>query len=350
MVHFALVFPERKPVLDRWPVLWLIYGYFALVNILYLAGITAYDASLPFLFFWSAILVLTFVHSMVRHKDPFLRRQIFVSIAIPAFVVVVFIVFNADPGAMGTSSTRFATFAMFALLMPFALMAAMDNIFLYRQRLAVEKRYYQEREEVRQALHDDTLNKLANIALLSETSLHLLERDAQKARDKIQSIKHQAADYSQTIRQLLRITDQRYGNWMDFSSLLRNYGYDAADGRGVTFDLVFTQGPAADDHRPPTAAVTVTLYHIFVEALANALRHANPHSVLARLHLDRSGVCLSVADDGNGFRMVEIRSGHYGLPNMTRRAQAMDGVLSIHSRPGEGTRIEATLPLDEAPK
>ncbi|MEJ2380448.1 MAG: sensor histidine kinase [Gammaproteobacteria bacterium] len=349
VIHFALLFPERKPLLDRWPVLWVIYGYFAAVNILYLGGFTAYDASLPFLYVWSFILFLAFVHSMVREKDPFLRRQVLVSIAVPALVAIIFIVFNADPSAMGTSSTRFATFVIFALLMPFALMSAMDNILLYRQRLAAEAQSHQEREKVRQALHDDTLNKLANIALLSETTLQLLGGNEPQVRDKLQSIKQQATGYSQTIRELLCVTDRRYGSWEDFSSLLRSYGYDATTERDVAFDLAFTREPGTDGRAQLSTAVTVTLYHIFVEALANALRHANPRSIHARLHLDSDRVSLTVTDDGDGFQGGEIRPGHYGVGNMTERARAMNGVLSIDSRPGAGTLIEATLPLGDTP-
>lgn len=349
VVYFALLFPERKPLLDRWPVLWVIAGYFTVLNILYLARVTAYDFSLPFLFFWSTVLILAFVHSMLREADPFLRRQIFVSIAVPAVVVIIFIVLNAAPTTMGTSSTRLAIFVVFALLMPFALMGAMDNILLYRQRLDAEAQAHQERERIRQALHDDTLNKLANIALLSERSLQLLDRDDPQVYAKIRSIKQQATDYSRTIRQLLGVTDQRYGSWADFASLLRSYGYDAAAGRDIAFDLTFAEKPATEGLRQPSTAVTVTLYHIFVEALANALRHANPMSVHARLYHDRQSVSLVIDDDGGGFESADIPPGHYGMENMRERAREMNGTLTIDSRPGEGTRVEATLPLDGGP-
>ena len=37
--------------------------------------------------------------------------------------------------------------------------------------------------------------------------------------------------------------------------------------------------------------------------------------------------------------------GHFGIIGMRERAERLGGELSLHSRPGEGTEVEVTVPL-----
>jgi signal transduction histidine kinase len=55
-----------------------------------------------------------------------------------------------------------------------------------------------------------------------------------------------------------------------------------------------------------------------------------------------------VQDDGRGF--AARREGHseargFGLKNITERARTMGGEVRIKSSPGQGTRVEVTIPL-----
>jgi len=56
-----------------------------------------------------------------------------------------------------------------------------------------------------------------------------------------------------------------------------------------------------------------------------------------------------VEDDGLGFeRKPRERPEAGGLSHMAERASLMGGTCSIESAPGEGTRVEASFPLDGA--
>jgi signal transduction histidine kinase len=50
---------------------------------------------------------------------------------------------------------------------------------------------------------------------------------------------------------------------------------------------------------------------------------------------------IAISDDGVGGASLE---GH-GLRGMDDRVQALGGSLRLDSVPGQGTRVEATLPL-----
>ena len=59
---------------------------------------------------------------------------------------------------------------------------------------------------------------------------------------------------------------------------------------------------------------------------------------------------ITVRDNGIGFDASVPRQAAHGLLGMRYRVEAEGGRLQLHSAPGQGTRIEAALPLRaEAP-
>jgi signal transduction histidine kinase len=60
------------------------------------------------------------------------------------------------------------------------------------------------------------------------------------------------------------------------------------------------------------------------------------------------GVSLSVTDDGSGFDPDNVNvpegQGGFGINGMRQRAQLLNGVLTIDSSPGNGARIELSIP------
>lgn len=81
------------------------------------------------------------------------------------------------------------------------------------------------------------------------------------------------------------------------------------------------------------------------EALANARRHATAHRVVITLTYQPSTVSLDIVDDGVGFDADAVEGRGFGLTSMHRRAQQLGGTLNIDSEPGQGSTINATIPL-----
>jgi signal transduction histidine kinase len=55
---------------------------------------------------------------------------------------------------------------------------------------------------------------------------------------------------------------------------------------------------------------------------------------------------LSVSDKGRGFDAKEMRNSvGLGIRSMGERARLVGGQFEIHSEPGEGTRIDVSVPL-----
>ena len=97
--------------------------------------------------------------------------------------------------------------------------------------------------------------------------------------------------------------------------------------------------------REPDVATRIRAYRIAQHAIENAVRHADPQLITATLEERDEQLVVRIADDGVGFdasAAPAIPDG--GLALTRRRAQLAGGRLDVRSAPGEGTRVELTLP------
>ena len=91
----------------------------------------------------------------------------------------------------------------------------------------------------------------------------------------------------------------------------------------------------------------VALYRILQEALTNVARHAEARRVQVQLGAEGDEVVLVVRDDGRGLPAEgSLPPSRLGLVGMRERAHAFGGFTAVASQPGQGTRIEARLPLE----
>jgi len=88
--------------------------------------------------------------------------------------------------------------------------------------------------------------------------------------------------------------------------------------------------------------VEVGLYYVASEALTNAIKHAQATQVTVDLELNPAVVRLQVSDDGVGG--ADARAGS-GLIGLTDRLHALGGTFEVRSPAGEGTRLDARIPL-----
>ena len=86
-------------------------------------------------------------------------------------------------------------------------------------------------------------------------------------------------------------------------------------------------------------------YFLCSEALANVAKYASASRVAIRIIRADSHLAIEVADDGVGG--ADPPRG-FGLRGLADRVEALGGTLRVDSPPGEGTRIEATIPLEPA--
>lgn len=96
--------------------------------------------------------------------------------------------------------------------------------------------------------------------------------------------------------------------------------------------------------------IETVLFRITQEALTNVRKHADTLTATVSLRRQDGYVELEVADLGVGFQMTAPPAEHgpgqrLGLVGMRERAGLVGGQCTVESRPGQGTRVVARIPL-----
>jgi len=90
-----------------------------------------------------------------------------------------------------------------------------------------------------------------------------------------------------------------------------------------------------------------TAYFCSLEALRNAVKHADATHAHIELDGSDSDLVVTVTDDGNGFDPESVSRGD-GLTHMADRVDAAGGIFSVDSSPGHGTTITLNLQVPAA--
>jgi len=99
------------------------------------------------------------------------------------------------------------------------------------------------------------------------------------------------------------------------------------------------------DCRPLTPDIEATLFRVAQEALTNVAKHAQSSKVWLTLSYLDDVALLDIRDDGVGFDPGTHRPNGYGLDGMRQRLARVNGTLEVESAPGEGTAINASVPV-----
>jgi PAS domain S-box-containing protein len=94
-------------------------------------------------------------------------------------------------------------------------------------------------------------------------------------------------------------------------------------------------------------------YRVVQEALSNAGKHAEAVRIGVAVEAVAGQLRIEVIDDGVGFDAAKarefLRMGRVGLASMRERVELANGTFMVHSTPGRGTTVVATLPLESVP-
>jgi signal transduction histidine kinase len=115
--------------------------------------------------------------------------------------------------------------------------------------------------------------------------------------------------------------------------------WSEASGVAAKFETRHSEVPLALDNR-------VAVYRVIQEALTNVARHACAKNVEVTVLWESSELLLTVVDDGTGFDATATGKGRLGLLGMRERLATLGGSLRFESRPAQGTRLSARVPLD----
>ncbi len=197
----------------------------------------------------------------------------------------------------------------------------------------------EERQRIARELHDDTAQRLATLILRVR---RLAEEPDHRARsslwEEVRAEIVEAADGVKRMARGLRPPEiEELGLALAVRAHVRSL-HEASD-FSVEADL-----DVVDPHLDITSKLA--LYRIVQEALSNARRHADTDRAWVRLFVEDGSVVVEVEDRGRGFvgeDATEDGRG-LGLGGMQERVTMIGGSLTIHTVPGEGTRVRVAVP------
>ena len=89
----------------------------------------------------------------------------------------------------------------------------------------------------------------------------------------------------------------------------------------------------------------LVVYRLVQEALTNVAKYARARRVEVSLAQVDGMARVQVRDDGVGFDAAQVRVGAHGLRGMRFRVQSCGGRWALKASPGEGTLVQAEIPL-----
>jgi two-component system, NarL family, sensor kinase len=208
----------------------------------------------------------------------------------------------------------------------------------------------EERRRIARDLHDITGQKLAlQCIALSRMTRLLLPTANQETKDSIAQCLELTNQISEEIRTLSYLLHPPLLDELGLPSAVKWYtqGFQKRTGIRVGVDI-------ARDLPRLRPDVEVALFRVVQESLTNVHRYSGSATAHVRICGHQNDLKLEVGDAGKGMQAegIKARTGEIatlgvGIQGMRQRIRQLSGRLEILSKPGKGTLVVATLPINE---
>lgn len=206
-----------------------------------------------------------------------------------------------------------------------------------------KERWFLQRERARIAreIHDDIGSRMTQLVLHGEVAQSGLPEGSEMQAQLIQ-ICEEARGLLSTMDEILWAVNPRRDTLRDFAAYVCKYAQEFL--APTQIQCLFEVGPEMS-----TEAFDLPLRRSLLMAIKETLNNAVKHSTATELHLkihwQSEELVVVVQDNGKGFDTAVIKSGRSGLTNMTQRMNELGGHCLITSQPGQGCRVEFSIPL-----
>ncbi|HVX31004.1 MAG TPA: PAS domain S-box protein [Nitrolancea sp.] len=201
----------------------------------------------------------------------------------------------------------------------------------------------EERQRLARELHDAVTQTLFSASLISEVIPDLWETNPDEARRRLQQLRRLTRGALAEMRLLLVELRPNALTDMPLADLIKQL-IDAASG-SIRAEIQLDVGGHYRTSLTPEAQIA--FYRIAQEALNNISKHSHARNVRIALECQGESVQMTIEDDGLGFDLAAIPTGHFGVGIMAERAEDVCAALDVWSAPGAGTKITVEWPKPE---
>jgi signal transduction histidine kinase len=197
----------------------------------------------------------------------------------------------------------------------------------------------EERRRIAREIHDDYNQRLAVVAIdmeeLAENIGHLNGDGTARLRELSNYVSELGADLHALSHRLHSSTLESLGLVAGIEAFCEEF----ADQQEIQIKFYHENVPSR-----VSEDAALCLFRIAQEGLRNVKRHSGANEAEVRLEGVDENLHLSISDRGKGFDLnARSKKCGIGIRSMQERLRSLGGHLEIHSRPMEGTRIDAWL-------
>jgi signal transduction histidine kinase/ligand-binding sensor domain-containing protein len=197
------------------------------------------------------------------------------------------------------------------------------------------------RRQIARDLHDDLSQRLALLSVGLEMCGQKPPVEPKAMAERMQEFSAEVKGLSSQVHRLAHELHPAKLEQLGLAATLRGFCKELAAAHEIAIEF-----EPRDVPRELPDDVALCLYRITQEALQNVIKHSGATGARVELVANERELHLIVSDDGQGFDpQAKQEKGSLGIVGMRERVRMVEGHVSVHTRPGEGTRIEVRVPI-----
>jgi two-component system sensor histidine kinase DegS len=203
----------------------------------------------------------------------------------------------------------------------------------------------QERLRLSRQMHDGPAQSLTNLVLQAEICERLFDRDPERARTELGDLKKSVVNAFKTVKVFIFDLRPMMLDDLGLVPTMRRYVEGITDEgyTGLTLKVTGKERRLAP-HKE------VTIFRVIQALIHLAREQDQATSIVIHLNIEDEEARVSMEDNGVGFEIDEALASpdaaRLNLPTLRERIEMLDGTIRFSSTPGQGLRVDFSLPVE----
>ncbi len=216
------------------------------------------------------------------------------------------------------------------------LLIAFTLFFFFRIKFKNQEKVLHTRMQLSRDLHDELGANVSSIQIMAS----MLSKNTEKEHPNqpfVQNIATFSKQINETINDIIWNVNPRFDTMNELWLRMKRYASQTFEAAGIS--VIFNENVSFEQ----ILIDQTTKYHIYLlfkETVNNSAKYSNAKEVEIHFFADKKMFSYTINDNGIGFDFDKVKSNGNGLQNILKRAEEINGVLTIESSLGNGTKIQ----------
>lgn len=220
-------------------------------------------------------------------------------------------------------------YLIYLLVVSFIAVMVIASIILRNKR---QRQLQNMRNGIADDLHDDIGSTLSSINIMSE----LAKSKSPEAAGILASIGESTIAVQENMSDIVWAIKSENDSFEKVLQRMNQFASEMVDAKNISLDFI-------SDEALSTSRLTMkqrkNLYLFFKEVINNAAKHSDAKNISVRIFQQGHQVEMIIRDNGKGFDTSQTFPGN-GMGTLKKRADELNGHVSIHSQKNKGTVVE----------